>query len=318
MKIVTLAGKRVLVVGGSGFIGAALVRRLLKLKAEVSSIGKRNDGKVKLEMAGHRVVDIQDHVALAKVISDQEYNIVINAAGYVDHSPYLQGGINVINTHYLGNMNLIDLCYRPCLQRFIYIGSSDEYGLAPSPQQEDLREAPITPYAAAKTGATHLIQTLARTEGFPGVVVRLFLVYGPGQAEYRFLPQVITGCLQNREVPATKGEQLRDFCFIEDVIDGLLLSAVKHEALGQLINIASGKAISIRNMINKVVGIIGKGRPNFGAYPYRLGENMSLYASIKRAKEILGWEPITTLDEGLKKTVSWYEKNVYSQNGSYE
>lgn len=95
--------------------------------------------------------------------------------------------LTMIDTHYAGILNLMDQVYWSGLKRFVQVGSSDEYGIGPAPQNEQLRESPISPYSAAKAGMTHLIQTLSRTERFPGVVVRLFLVYGHGQNQQRFL-----------------------------------------------------------------------------------------------------------------------------------
>lgn len=304
-------GKKVLVVGGTGFIGRALVNGLLSLGAEVVSLSKTED-RLALMPAEVccRVADLVDKIGLTRAIGQEKFDYVINAGGYIDHSRYLEGGRRVIEAHFIGTLNLLDLVYRPGLKRFIQIGSSDEYGLAPPPQVEDFREAPFAPYSVAKTGITHLIQALARTEGFPGVIVRLFLVYGPGQGEARFLPQVIQGCLLDRTIPTTRGEQRRDFCFIEDIVEGIILAMMKSEAEGEIINIASGQEVSIRNVMEKIVGIIGKGHPNFGAIPYRLGENMALYASIEKAKTILGWKPSTAFDEGLRKTIKWYEQLI--------
>lgn len=299
--------RKVLIVGGSGFIGQALAKRLLSLKAAVFSLS-RTENRTALMPFGVlcKVADLRDKSGLTRVIGGEKFDYVINAGGYIDHAKYLEGGRQVINTHYVGTLNLLDLVYQPGLKRFIQIGSSDEYGNSPAPQREDMREAAIAPYSAAKVATTNLLQTLARSEGFPGVVVRLFLVYGPGQYEARFLPFVINGCLQNVAFPTSQGEQLRDFCYIEDVVEGLLLSAVKKEAIGQVINIASGKPISIRNVIMKVVELIGGGNPTFGAHSYRSGENMALYANIQKAGTILNWGPTTLLDEGLKKTIVWY------------
>lgn len=307
-----LEGRKALVVGGSGFIGKALTRRLLELKC----------GVVCLRLQAHRMSDFDNYnmgVPLVADVRKQEsldrlrdfaFDYVFNLGGYIDHSPYRLGGREVIETHYVGVLNLLDFVFHSNLQAFVQVGSSDEYGNGLSPQSEDLREAPISPYSAAKVGATHLIQALSRTEGFPGVVVRLFLVYGPGQDDRRFLPQVIKGCLDGRTFATSLGKQLRDFCYVEDVIEALILSAVKPEARGHVINVASGEPITIREVVEKVVSIIGGGKPDFGTIPYRPGENMELYADISRARELLGWKASTTLEDGLRKTIVWYKRRL--------
>ncbi|MGA1870967.1 MAG: NAD-dependent epimerase/dehydratase family protein [bacterium] len=303
-----------MVVGGSGFIGKALIRRLVELDAKVVSLGLRKD---KVAQAGdkvhHIVADLCDHTSLSRVLKDplaikRPFDYVFNLGGYINHSPYLSGGREVITTHYNGTMNLLDSVYHTHLKAFVQVGSSDEYGGSPAPQRENMRESPISPYSAAKVAATHLIQALSRAEHFPGVVVRLFLVYGEGQDLRRFLPQIIQGCLKDREFPTSAGVQLRDFCYIEDVVEALLRCAVTEKARGEVINIASGQPISVKDLIEKVVTLIGCGRPNFGAYPYRPLENMELYADVEVASKLLGWQPTTSLDEGLRRTIAWYRK----------
>lgn len=302
-----LLKKKVLVVGGRGFIGQALVRKLVNYGAEVISLSRTNTS-ISKAMADTRQVtaNIFDRSALANAIRDEVFEYVFNLGGYVDHSSYQNGGRSVVDTHYIGTLNLIEQVYNSELKGFVQVGSSDEYGDAVVPQREDLRETPISPYSAAKTGITHLIQALARTEGFPGVVTRLFLVYGPGQNERRFLPQIINGCLNNSSFATSEGKQLRDFCYVDDVVDGMILSAITPKAYGHVINIASGKAVTIRSIVEQIVAIIGKGQPQFGVYPYRSGENMALYADITKANNLLGWHPTITLQEGLQKTIKYF------------
>jgi len=306
-----ICGSKVLVVGGCGFIGQALVKRLITLGADVVSLN-RQEKKDRESIKGvtEVVADLRDHTSLKKKLDGRSFDYVFNLGGYIDHSPYLNGGRMVIDTHYVGTLNLLDQVYSPSLKAFIQIGSSDEYGNVPAPQTEKVREAPIAPYSAAKVAATYLIQTLARTENFPGVVIRLFLVYGPGQDEGRFLPQIIKGCLRNESFKTSKGAQLRDFCYIEDAIDGMVNAALSPSAIGSVINIASGAAISIREIIDKVVDLTGGGKPLWGTHPYRKGENMELYADISLAKSLLQWKPETKLEEGLKKTVDYYRNSV--------
>ena len=126
-----------------------------------------------------------------------------------------------------------------------------------------MRESPISPYSAAKVSATHLIQMLSNTEGFPGVVLRFFLVYGPGQNAQRFIPQIINGCLDDKTFPTSAGEQLRDFCYIDDVVEAMLLAAQSQAAQGHVINIASGQPTCIRDVIETIQAKVGRGQPLF-------------------------------------------------------
>ena len=105
---------------------------------------------------------------------------------------------------------------------------------------------------------------LHKTEAFPVVILRLFLAYGPNQNEQRFLPQIIISCLNEKRFPTSSGEQLRDFCYVEDVVRAIYLVFENDFVNGEILNIASGKPVSIRKIIQTVRDIIGKGEPCFG------------------------------------------------------
>jgi nucleoside-diphosphate-sugar epimerase len=203
-------------------------------------------------------------------------------------------------------LKLVEFLHRDVLESFVNIGSSDEYGNTPAPQVETRREAPISPYSMGKTAATHFLQMLHRTESFPATTLRLFLTYGPGQDGRRFLPQIITGCLEGCSFPTSAGEQVRDFCYVQDVVDAVFAVFDSDEARGEAINIASGEPTTIRQMIEVVRGLVGRGDPQFGHIAYRPGENMELYADITKAKRLLSWEPHVTLRMGLEKTIVWF------------
>jgi nucleoside-diphosphate-sugar epimerase len=105
--------------------------------------------------------------------------------------------------HFGGVQNILQSVNLDSLKRFVQIGSSDEYGNLSAPQTEDMRESPISPYSLGKAASTQLLQMLYSTEGLPTVILRLFLVYGPGQDLRRFIPQVIQGCLSSGYFPTS-------------------------------------------------------------------------------------------------------------------
>ena len=127
-----------------------------------------------------------------------------------------------------------------------------------------------------------------KEERFPSVIIRPFLVYGEGQNCNRFLPQVIKSCLNNEEFKVTKGEQLRDFLYVGDFAEAVNMCLGNKKTYGEIFNIASGKPVSIKYITELVKSFIGKGIPNYGARPYRKGENMELYADIRKSKEHAG------------------------------
>ena len=301
---------RILVTGGTGFIGQHVVEMALDKGFDITVLTKNNHNLTdELDGVTYLSADISHKASLLTRLESKVFDYVINLGGYVDHANYLNGGDKVYDVHFNGVRNLVDCIDKSKIKGFVQIGSSDEYGNNPAPQSEIQREAPISPYSCAKVASTYFLQTLYKTEGFPVVVLRPFLVYGPGQGIERFIPQIIKGCINNQKFPTSKGEQLRDFCFIDDIIQAIFSSLDNGNAHGEVINIASGKPASIKKMVNTIVDMIGSGEPQFGQVAYRNGENMALYGDIAKAKEILDWKSSVSLEQGLAETIRWVKKN---------
>ncbi len=298
---------RLLVVGGNGFIGRHIINHAVGLGWDVTSLSLslRHGGEENSTGVRYVAADIANAAALKKALRDASFEYVVNCGGYIDHTLFFSGGRNVFDAHFGGVLNLVEILNRNVLLAFINIGSSDEYGNTPAPQIETQRETPISPYSLGKVAATHLLQMLYRTENFPSIILRLFLTYGPGQDGRRFLPQIIRGCLEGRSFPASGGQQLRDFCFVQDTVEAVFAAFEAPSARGEAINIASGMAVSIRQVIETIQRLIGRGEPRFGEISYRPGENMELYANISKAGALLGWKPKVTLETGLGKTIQW-------------
>ncbi|MBL7004740.1 MAG: NAD-dependent epimerase/dehydratase family protein [Gammaproteobacteria bacterium] len=301
---------RLLIVGGTGFIGRSVAIEAVNRRFDVSIISKNHCPKLKqVKGVEYIAVDIAKKKDLLIELKDRTFDYVINLGGYIDHCNYFDGGDKVFNVHFNGIVNLVNCIDKNNLKGFIQIGSSDEYGNNPAPQNEIQRELPISPYSFAKAASTHFLQMLFRTEKYPVVILRPFLVYGPEQGDNRFIPQIIKGCLDNQKFPTSKGEQLRDFCFIDDIVQAIFCALNGNIAYGEVINIASGKPVPIKKMIDLIVSVIGSGRPQFGQIPYRKGENMSLYADITKAKKLLNWSPAVGLEQGLEETIKWVKSN---------
>jgi nucleoside-diphosphate-sugar epimerase len=301
--------RRLLVVGGNGFIGKHIVNHAIGLGWNVTILSLQSRTEVNHSNLQYINADISNNALLKEKLEENFFEHVVNCGGYIDHTPFSKGGGKVFDTHFGGVLNLVEALNHDNLRSFVNIGSSDEYGDNEAPQIETQREAPISPYSMGKVGATHFLQMLYRTENFPATTLRLFLTYGPGQDSSRFLPQIILGCLEDRYFPTSNGEQLRDFCFIQDTVESIFSVFDNPAARGEVINIGSGKPVSIRKVVETVNSLTGKGKPQFGEISYRPGENMELYGSILKAKTILGWEPKVNLKNGLFKTIQWFKDN---------
>jgi nucleoside-diphosphate-sugar epimerase len=306
-----LVSERLLIVGGTGFIGSNLALNAIKLgySTVVLSLNK-SDVEKNIESVKYIHADITNLIQLQKQLIDSKFEYIVNLSGYIDHCTFLEGGFQILNSHFGGVQNLLKTVDWSVLKRFVQIGSSDEYGNLPAPQSEDMREKPISPYSLGKLASTQLLQMLYRTEGLPTVTLRLFLVYGSGQDDRRFLPQIIKGCLSGVNFPTSAGKQLRDFCYVDDITDGILMALTNDRVNGKVINLASGMPVAIRKVVEQVQKTVGQGVPEFGEVPYRVGENMALYADISKVKELLGWKPLITLEQGIEKTVEGYRRGI--------
>ena len=141
---------------------------------------------------------------------------------------------------------------------------------------------------------------------FPATILRLYLAYGPRQDINRFLPIVIKSCIKNKKFPCSKGIQLRDFVYVNDVVDAILKSLKNKKARGQIINIGSGEPKKIRNIIQNVKKIIKGGYPQFGKVKLRKDEILKLYPNINKAKKKINWKPKISFEKGLQSTIKYY------------
>ena len=298
--------KKILITGGTGFIGYHLAKKCLKLNWSVTSLSTKNPTKIrKLKKIKYLISDISKKSDLKKIININ-YDYVVNLAGYIDHSKKKK----TLYSHYNGCRNISEIFLRKKIKKFIQIGSSIEYGRNLSPQKENLNNTKtFSIYGRAKLMSTNYLLSLYKKYSFPVSVLRLYLVYGPYQDRNRVIPIVIDNALKSKEFDCSLGTQFRDFVYIDDVVNGIIKSLKTKKNNGQIINLGSGKPIMIKDVILKICKIIGSGKPQFGRIKFRKDEIKNLYPSIVKAKKILNWRPKVKINFGLKKTINFYKKN---------
>ena len=297
--------KNILIVGGTGFIGYHLAKKSLRKGWRVTSISSKPPKKIRyLSKVKYILCDITKKKSLQRNIQ-KTFDYVVNLGGYVDHTNKKK----TLQTHYTGCKNLTEIFLRKKPISFVQMGSSVEYGNSKSPQKESVICNPKsikTIYGKAKLLSSIYLIDLFKKKNFPSTVLRLYLAYGPRQDVNRFLPIVIEGCIKNKKFPCSKGNQLRDFIHVDDVVDAILKSLINKNARGQIINIGSGKPIKIRSIIENVVKISKGGHPQFGKIKFRKDEILKLYPSIKKAKNKINWKPKILFEKGLKSTIKFY------------
>ena len=298
--------KKILVIGGTGFIGFHVVKEAKSRGMLVTSISLHKPIKSRcVKGVNYLTIDVLDIEKLKKKIKSK-FEFVVNAGGYGKHPNFGKDGNKLVNSHFNGLMNIVDIVDKKNLKKFIQIGSSAEYGKAKPPFKEKDKCFPTTPYGIAKLSCSNFLQNLNVNYGYPSVILRVFQVYGPNQAQNRILPFIIKKCLKDKEFQTTYGNQLSDFCHINDVVKAIFKVLHKKNISGEIFNISSGKPMKIKKVILLVRKLIGKGKPLFGALNYKKGMNMKNFPSIKKAKSKLGWKPELKLRDGLIETIKSY------------
>ncbi len=303
--------KKILIAGGTGFIGYHLCVFFKKKNWIIHSISKSKP-KINRRVKGVRYIccNVSNKKKLKKKLN-QYYNYVVNLSGYVDHSR----NKSIRRTHFEGCKNLVLNFQKKPPEKFVQIGSSIEYGKFKSPQKEFLVKKKIntfSTYGNAKLSSTFFLLNLFKKKNYPTTILRLYLVYGPNQDDNRVIPFVIKNSIKNKQFYCSPGYQFRDFVYINDVISAIYKSIKSDKNNGKIINIGSGKPIKIKNLILTIVKLVGKGNPIFSKIKLRSDELIKLYPNISKAKNLLNWMPKISLKNGLRKTIKFYKKNEKS------
>ena len=297
--------KKILIAGGSGFIGYHLAKKALNKKYSVSVIAtKRPFKKRYLKKVKYIYCDITNKKKLTKKLN-QNFDFIVNLAGYVNHKEK----IKTYNSHYKGCKNLADIFLKKKFVSFLQIGSSAEYGHSKAPHSELTKCDIKSNYAKAKFKAQNYLNRLSRKNKFKFNVIRFYQVYGPKQELNRLIPIVIHNCLKNKNFSSSEGKQSRDFLFIDDAVDAIFKVLNNKKSVNQIYNIGFGKPLNIKSLILKIVNLCKGGKPLFGKIKLRKDESLLSYPNILKAKKTLKWQPKINIDEGLKKTINYYKSN---------
>ncbi len=297
--------KRVLITGGSGFIGKHLQKELYNFGAFITIIDKNLQHIKSINVIK---CDICDYKNLEKIIRDISPEIVFHLAANIDRTSEFNIIRNMIAVNLIGTLNLFETLKNvSSCHAIIVAGTSEEYGNNQVPFKEYYKEDPVSPYSFSKVSVSYLSKMLFNVYKLPIIVLRPTLAYGPGQEGTMFIPALIKTFLRNEKFIMTPGEQTRDFIFIDDLVNAYVRAGVSEGHFGEIFNIGSGKAYKIKDIAYRVASFLDK--RNFlkiGAKDYRKSEIMSYFVDISKANNYLNWTPRIKIDEGLKKTIEWY------------
>ncbi len=306
--------KTILITGATGFVGSCLTHRLVNGGCDLHIIKREQSNIWRIKDILNRVmvhnVDLIDGNSLEKLVKNIKPEIIFHTATYGGY-PFQKDVNKIIQTNMMGTISLVNACSKTGFDIFVNTGSSSEYGVKSKPMNEtDLLE-PNNNYGVAKASATLFCQAKAGSEKLPIVTLRLFSPYGYYEEARRLVPSVIMSCLMGKNPKVSSPKPVRDFVFIEDVLDAYIKVAEASDVRGEIFNIGYGKQHSVAEVVNKIIKLTGKrASPEWGGIPKRTNEPAIWQADISKARNILKWKPRYNLEEGLNKTIKWFKENL--------
>jgi nucleoside-diphosphate-sugar epimerase len=323
-----IRGKRILITGGAGFIGTAVCRGLADdnqvvlydslWRNAVKSSGLLDHPNVRLVVG-----DVLDREQLAKGVEGAQ--IVLHMAAIAGIDTVVRSPIRTMKVNILGTVNLLD-ALEPVMaqvERFLFFSTSEVFGSYAYKRRESettnlqpVGEGRWT-YSVGKLAAEHLVHSYHRECGLPTVSIRPFNVYGPGQVGEGAVHVFISRALQGLPLQIHgEGDQIRSWCYIDDMVQGVLLCLEKDEAIANVFNIGNPRGtITIRSLAEKIVALSSSTSPIVHVPKHYTDVELRI-PSIEQAQQQLGYQPQVGLSEGLMHTIDWYRSRGQAQNGS--
>ena len=316
-----LKNQTVLVTGGGGFIGSRLCERLVQsgatVRAFVRYTSRAEIGLLRfLEPDILKKVeiirgDLRDFSAVAQALRGVDIVFHLGALISIPYS-YVHP-VETVQTNVLGTLNILEAC-RKSGAKLVHTSTSEVYGTALRvPIDEDHPLQGQSPYSASKIGADKLVESYFRSFGLPTVTVRPFNTYGPGQSTRAVIPTIITQALAGGVVRLGNLDAIRDFTYLDDTVEGFLLTAQADTWNGETYNLGSGEEISIGAIAALIFRLMGK-QAEIQLEKNRLrpekSEVLRLISDNRKAKLELGWQPTVGMEEGLQRTIRWIGEHL--------
>jgi UDP-glucose 4-epimerase len=307
-----------LVTGGAGFIGGHVAQALVKRGDRVrviddfSSGYRRNLAEVRGEIELIEG-DVRDADTVKRAMHGVEVCYHLAAQGSVPKSVEIPLRANNINVD--GSLNVLIAARDAGVRRVVYSASSSAYGDTPTlPKIESMRPQPLSPYAVSKLAAEHYCLAFSKCYGLQTISLRYFNVFGPRQdpsSQYAaVIPAFVSRMIAGKQpIVFGDGEQSRDFCYVDNVVEANLLAAAAPNTCGQAVNIACGERITLNRIIDLINQRLGTDiQPQY--CDSRSGDVRHSLADVTAARDAIGYVPKVMFEEGLKRCIAWYNKNA--------
>ena len=317
--------KTYFITGGAGFIGSTLTERLLKEGNKVVTIDnfcdfydkkiKEENIKLFLENPNYKLYrgDIRNREDVKKVFDENEIDVVMHLAAMAGVRPSIEDPILYQNVNGIGTQNILEEAKLHNVKNLVMASSSSVYGNCKEvPFREDMIvDFAISPYAATKKANEVMAHVYHKLNNMNIIMLRFFTVYGPKQRPDLAINKFTRLMLNNEEIPMFgDGTTSRDYTYVDDIVDGICKSCnyvMTHDNVYEIINLGSNNPISLKDMINIIGKTLGI-KPKIKELGMQPGDVDRTFADITKAKELLGYKPSITFEEGIKKFIEWYKE----------
>ena len=313
--------KNLLITGGAGFIGSHLVDRLLATDIDrITVIDDFNDfydpsikrANITEHLKDSRYqlneVDIRDRQSLEQVFKNNNFDCVVHLAARAGVRPSLAEPQLYTETNINGTLNLLELARQNNIKQFVFGSSSSVYGInakVPFSEDDPIRQ-PISPYAATKGAGELLCHTYAHLYGLRCICLRFFTVYGPRQRPDLAIHKFAKLITQGKPIPVFgDGTTRRDYTYVDDIIDGVMAAIVYDKRDYEVINLGESRTVELRELIQLLEKELDT-HATIDRQPSQPGDVPQTFADISKARALLGYNPKTQIEEGLRRFVEWF------------
>jgi UDP-glucuronate 4-epimerase len=317
--------KNILITGGAGFIGSHLVERLLaEGDWHITVVDDFNDfykpsikrANVAPHLSNQKFklieADIRDLQALEKAFADTRYDCIVHLAARAGVRPSLTEPRLYVETNINGTMNLLELARKTAVKQFVFGSSSSVYGVNPKVPftEDDPIFNPISPYAATKAAGELICHSYAHLYDMRIICLRFFTVYGarqrPDLAIHKFAKLISVG----KPIPVFgDGTTRRDYTYVDDIIAGVRAAIDYNLTKYEVINLGESRTVELRELISILEAALG-GRAQIDRQPPQPGDVPQTFADISRARKLLGYDPQTNIETGIRRFVEWFRSQT--------
>ena len=317
----TIKNKKIFMTGGAGFIGTALISRLIEANEIVVYDTLQRNALKETNLLNHpNLTLIQGSVLDGEKVKEaiDDSNVIIHLAAIAGIDTVIKSPTMTMKVNMIGTYNVLEAAMTlDNVERFIDFSTSEVYGSyayklgeGDSTTMGAVGEARWT-YAISKLAGEHLAHSYYKEFGLPVVSLRPFNIYGPGQVGEGAIHVFVTRALKNENIQIHgEGDQIRSWCYIDDIVDAILLCIEKREAIGEVFNIGNPRGtITILSLAQKIVNLC-ESKSKIVFVPKLYADVELRIPSIEKAEKVLGYRPKIDLDEGLKRTIEWYKMKL--------